>query len=326
MDSKNDILFVVGIILLMVFSWIGKVTSPEDETQTRTTGDGPRSSLVESRSSRTTSRGSANNDEVFIEPYKSQWFEKVDISRGNSGSAFQPSQEYISIRMDNSKLLAPINISGWSVQNGASQRRYQLGDSIFYGTSAKVPIPAASELFIPGALDTLGPIVLKPGEKAVLVTGSMPPVTSFPITSMKLNMCSGYLEEMENVKFSPAVSRDCPDPESYPEVRTFEKSCFDFIRRLNDCHTPKFEDIRRADGGYEVGAVDGILGLSSQCKAFIQTTYNYNSCVAKNITNPEFYKKEWRVFLNQPWELWAKDRETITLYDQYGKVVDQVIY
>lgn len=273
------------------------------------------------------SSGSGNNvDTTEQDTTKSPFYGKVTISTGNARSAYQPSLEYITLRASNSRNQEPINITGWVLANGAGSRRYQVGNSVMLGTSSRIPIPQASKLFLPNVSNTLGPVILSKGERAHIVTGSMPPSTRYPIGSFQVNKCSGYLEKPKEVKFSPSISLSCPTPTSYPQTEFLEKSCYDFVRKLQRCHTPEFKDVRRSDGGYERGAVDGVFGLTNQCKAFIQNTFNYNSCVANHINDEDFYKGEWRIFLKQPWELWAKDRETITLYDREGKIVDQVKY
>ncbi len=314
--GNSDSAFIVGIVALLVLSWIGGSILPERESGSR----GP--SFVSPSSS---SRNNTDSAEE-IDPIKSPFFEQVKISTGNARSAYQPSLEYITLKVSNSRNQQPINITGWTLQNGAGSRRYQLGNSVILGNSSRIPIPQGSKLFIPNVANTLGPVILNKGERAHIVTGNMAPSTRYPINSFQVNKCSGYLEKPKEVKFSPSISLSCPSPTSYPQVEFLEKSCYDFVRKIPRCHTPEFKDVRRPDGGYEVGGVDGVFGLTNQCKAFIQTTFNYNSCVANHINDEDFYKGEWRIFLGQPWELWAKERETITLYDREGKIVHQIKY
>ena len=45
-----------------------------------------------------------------------------------------------------------------------------------------------------------------------------------------------------------------------------------------------------------------------------------------HLSDENFFGKEWRIFLNYPRELWGKDRETITLYDGDGQIVDELTY
>lgn len=315
-NSNVPAFLAIGGLLLL--SAVGAAISPDTSERS----ESPRTSLASSRPTRSVL---SQNEEVF-DITRSPYYGQIRISAGNGRSAYQPYLEYITIQRNSSKDENPINITGWSVENGASSRKYQIGYNVFFGNSSRVYIPQGANLFIPGAQNTLGPILLKPGDKAVLLTGSMPPVTDYTISSFRVNKCSGYIEEDESVKFSPAISRSCPDYRAYPEVNDFERSCYDFVRRMRRCHTPELKDVRRPDGGLDVGTVDGVLGLTNSCKAFIQTTFNYNSCVARHLNDEDFYKKEWRVFLGQPWELWAKERETITLYDQSGRIVNQTSY
>ena len=46
-------------------------------------------------------------------------------------------------------------------------------------------------------------IYLKPGEKAIIITGKSPLGTSF-----KLNKCAGYFEQFH--EFAPELNIDCP--------------------------------------------------------------------------------------------------------------------
>lgn len=315
--GNSDSAFLVGIVALLILSWVGGAVLPEN--QSRSGG----LNLVSPSSNSSGSSSQKNNQQ---DTTKSPFYEQVTISTGNARSAYQPSQEYITLRASNSRNQEPINITGWSIENGAGSRRYQVGGAVILGTSSRIPIPQASKLFIPNTPNTLGPIVLNKGERVHIVTGSMPPSTRYPIDNFQVNKCSGYLEKPREVKFYPSVSLSCPSPTSYPQTEFLEKSCYDFVEDIPRCHTPEFKDVRRPDGGYETGAVDGVFGLTNQCKAFIKTTFNYNSCVANHINDEDFYKGEWRIFLKQPWELWAKERETITLYDKEGRIVDQVKY
>jgi hypothetical protein len=56
------------------------------------------------------------------------------------------------------------------------------------------------------------------------------------------------------------------------------------------------------------------------------TRLNYPSCVARNQNSAGFSTNEWRVFLGQKLELWASSKESITLYDRAGNVVDRISY
>lgn len=321
----SDNVFIFFVVALIVMSWVGISVSPDREESSDVKEDssetGSSSFVKTSPSSKANTQSKQEED-----PTKSPFYGQITIRTGNARSAYQPSLEYITLQMKSGRNQEPINITGWSIENGAGSRRYQVGANVLLGNTSRILIPQASMIYIPGVSGTEGPVILKAGEKAHLITGSMPPLASGKIGSFKVNKCTGYLEKQTNIKFSPSISLSCPAPKSYAETQLLEQSCYDFVRRISRCHTPDFKDVRRPDGGYETGGIDGVFGLTNQCKAFIQTTFNYNSCIANHINDDDFYKKEWRIYLNQPWELWAKDREVITLYDNFGRIVHQVKY
>ena len=95
---------------------------------------------------------------------------------------------------------------------------------------------------------------------------------------------------------------------------------------MGTCHTPEFKDVVYKNKEPLTGYVDNVGNLTYSCKEFLKKNYNYNSCILNHLSDENFFEKRWRVFLNQPFELWAKDREVITLYDNEGKIVDQLTY
>lgn len=311
--GASDALFLIVIITLLVLAWLGKSFSPTPNSNRTASGQ----SFFPSQGGQTPQAS---------KPGQSPWYGQIRIYASNASFEYQPHQEYIVLQAQYGSMREPINITGWTLTNAAGSRRYQLGSNTILGNTSRVTIPSAATLYIPGAPNTAGPVILNPGDRAIVVSGSMPPVTTYPIGSFRVNKCSGYIEEWESVAFSPELQRQCPRPDSYPEYQTVERECYEFLRRLNTCRTPEFKDKKRPDGGYEAGAVDGVVGLSNQCKAFISRTFSYNACVANHLNDENFYTNEWRIFLGQPWELWAQDRETITLYDRQGLIVDQVSY
>ncbi len=98
-------------------------------------------------------------------------------------------------------------------------------------------------------------------------------------------------------------------------MKTVTDECYDYLRTLSRCEDPEKYDKKRFDET-----------LTSQCKAFIRPRLNYAGCVATEQNKSTFNTKTWRIFLGKDRELWAKSRETITLYDQNGLIVDQISY
>lgn len=240
---------------------------------------------------------------------RSKWYGQVSINSGSGPYEIQPNQEYIVLEA-NYDNIAPITVTGWSVTNGKNQ-------------PDGVVIPRGIHLFIGNSVNPVTvPITLIPGARLILTTGRMPNSDPYTINvNFLTNKCTGYLGALPQYRFTPALRRSCPNPAKDPEVRNLDKKCYDFVSRLPACHTPK---IKRDSDGNEF--IDGVLGLSSQCRAFLENHFNYNRCVGWHEGDPDFYGDEWRVFLNRSWELWAENREHITLYDQFGKIVTERDY
>lgn len=256
----------------------------------------------------------------------SPWKGKVAIEKGTASSEYQTYKEYIVLRTSGLKKNETVNITGWSLTNGKGARLYQINDTQIKGTTDRVVIPQASRVFLTTGKNYPGPIVLGPSSRVYLNTGNVPNKLPFEVTSFQVNKCSGYIATTENYKFYPSLSRSCPDPEKEIDLDTLDENCYKFVRSLATCHTPEFKERTKVGDHYEYGYVDGVGNLSNQCKVILKNYFNYNSCVAIHGTDPDFLKNEWRVFLNRPWELWAKTRETITLYDNMGRFVDDLSY
>ncbi|MEK7621890.1 MAG: hypothetical protein AAB415_01795 [Patescibacteria group bacterium] len=244
---------------------------------------------------------------------RSPWSGQVRISGGNARYEIQSGKEYIEITADYQNP-APINITGWRLVNNPARR----------ARSMVATIPAAANLFISTTAGQLAPIMLSPGGRAIMVTGAPPSRTAWPLRqSFRLNKCVGYLEEeFDTLNLTPSLPRDCPDPADEPGVATLPDKCYNFVRSLSSCHEPEFKEDREG-----VDRVDGrVDDLTRACRLYVEEHFNYNACVKWHERDPDFYTDDWRVYFNQPWELWAENRERITLYDESGKLVDELAY
>ena len=271
---------------------------------------------------------SAPNGQVgsIYENNESRWKGMVKIGRGNGSSEYQPNQEYITLQA-NSGNKDSINITGWSLTNGKDRKFFPVNDRQVKGISNKVTLPKATLLFIPNGTNPQEDIVLAPGGKAIITTGKVANGIPFEIkTNFKENICSGYIENFKYYDFTPSLNTNCPDPESEKGVSSLDDTCYKFVRQMGSCHTPEFKDVVYKNKVPLTGYVDDVGNLTYSCKEFIKKNYNYNSCVLNHLSDENFFGKDWRVFLNQPFELWAKDREAITLYDKEGRVVDELTY
>lgn len=90
---------------------------------------------------------------------------------------------------------------------------------------------------------------------------------------------------------------------------------------MASCHTPEF-DTRDREGDICHNCVDK-KPLSGSCVAFIKSHFNYGSCITYHQNDANFSGKTWRVFLGKGWEMWAKNYETIKLFDSNGQLVNK---
>ena len=240
---------------------------------------------------------------------RSPWYGQVSIDTGNGPYEIQPNQEYITLEA-NYNNSGPLTITGWSLTNAKSRPDAAL-------------IPRGTRLFIGNSANSMTlPITLAPGGRLVLVTGQMPNSDPYTINANFLtSKCTGYLDALPYYRFTPALRRSCPAPAKEPGIKNLDNECYNFVSYLSACHTPKIE--RDVDGNE---FIDNNSGLSSNCRAFLQEHFNYNACVKWHEQDPNFYGDEWRVYLRRSWELWAPNRERITLYDQSGKIVAENAY
>jgi len=252
----------------------------------------------------------------------SVWKGKVTVSQGNASFEIQPYKEYITIRAGS---VGPngVTITGWRLENGRGERSYQSGGNTVHLTAESILIPGGAKLLIPKGTNYFRPVTLMANQTATIVTGGVLNFGGAPLQGFQVNKCSGYLEQSEDYQFFPSLFTQCPLPRNEEGARTLENSCYKFVQSMNSCHTPKFPDLTRIGTRLEPGYVDNIPGLSDQCKDYLKEHFSYTSCVVNHSADKDFYGSDWRLFLNRSWEMWGKDREVYTLYDDKGKIVDQ---
>ncbi len=313
--GKGDFLWLVAIVVVLGVLWFA----------TGGLQDGGNRSLFLNRpyepASRETERASfrdrtylnrsTNADPELNPEFYSPWSEKVELGRGNAASEYRPGFEYITIT---SRANEPVTITNWQLASSRSAS----------WISGSAYIPYGKKLFIGGEDNwPVEPIVLDSRGKAIVVTGRLPERNPYPIsTSFQVNRCSGYLGELKHYqdKFKPALRGSCPNPETEVDLNLLDDKCYDFVRRLGRCELPEEKEV---DDELYFG---GLKDVPRACREFVTEVFNYNACVLRHHADPDFYTDEWRVYLGQSWELWDDSRETITLYDQNGKIVDQLSY
>lgn len=324
----SDLGFLGLVLVVLFFAWVA-TGGPERDTggpflktqrATSTTATKNSNSFLSSWRNRDRADNSTTYDPVTGASY-SPWRGVIELERGTAASTDYSNEEYIVIK-NIAREGTAVTITGWRLKNAGDARRYPTDYGYRQGQSAIIPIQTGALLLLPSGLGVQQSITLAPKERAVVLSGGI--LRSRPIkiqTNFKVNKCSGYLEALPEYKFYPSIKLQCPDPESEPEVANFEDKCYDFIRRMSRCHTPEFNESQND----KPANVDGVEGLSRTCRNFLKERYNYTSCVARHGQDEDFYTDEWRVFLNVG-ALWFNSRETISLYDELGRLVDRISY
>ena len=204
-----------------------------------------------------------------------------------------PNEEYVEIRADK-KNKSSMKITGWKLEGkGGLDITIGKGASFIYAEASSQPQED---------------VYLKPGETAIIVTGSSPIGTSF-----KLNKCVGYFNQFH--EFSPDLNTECPTlrNEGLPNKLDSDDKCFNYIKNIPACKTIISIPYKNS-------------GLSSSCQDYVVQNTNYKSCIEKHKDDADFYDPEWRVYLGRNEELWKKSRETINLYDDKNNIIDSVSY
>src|SRR3989344_2803789 len=251
----------------------------------------------------------------------SSYAQVISLGTGNASYTYQPYEEYITI-INRSR--SPVDITNWQLKNNKDERAYDFGGTMRYFRADTATIPQATLFISPRGFNTFQNVVLQSGETAIVTTGKIGSQSPFRIVSFKENICSGYLEDLEEYIFTPPLTRNCPRPANEPGVSGLDTECRKFVERMATCHLPEF-DTRDKAGEICSNCVDG-KPLSSSCVAFIKNHFNYNSCIANHSSDQNFSGKTWRIFLGMGWEMWAEDYETIELFDQLGRLVNSRDY
>ena len=144
-----------------------------------------------------------------------------------------------------------------------------------------------------------------------VITGHSPIGASF-----RTNTCTGYFEQFQD--FEPRLKKDCPLPDKELAFYLDRKSgfipsdkCIDYVEDLDQCT-------------FNINSLpENIGGL---CRDFILNELTYNGCIKIHKDDIEFYKNEWRLYLERDQELWKNTRERIRLLDENGLVIDVITY
>ncbi len=228
---------------------------------------------------------SSSSGETTAKGPTSSYKGKINLSVWNTKET-DPQNEYIEIRAYSD--IKPISVSDWTIED-------QRGSKFSFGRGAN--------LFFLSQVNAQEPIILESNGVVVVTTGRSPVGASF-----RLNLCTGYFNQFQ--KFVPSLPQECPRINEKDIPQNFPDACVDYIRGLSTCRMP-------------VNAIP--MEVGNDCTVFINEKGNYSGCVAAYKNEKNFYRNEWRVYLNRDKEIWAT-RGTIILRDQDGKIVDEESY
>mgnify|MGYP001163453303 CR=1 FL=1 len=319
-DSKSgsDFNWIIIVLIVMFALWLGR-----SETQELVDSASPIIPMSGNRESNSSS--SDNGEETIIQnSNQSKYQNLVSLELGNARSATEANREYVVISA-NRRNDDPVNISGWTLKNDSNKIGYNYEGKAIKRRVLKLKLPSQGILMFNPYSKKLGakkPIILNPGERAIVISGGVPSIGLAVINdSFAVNKCFGYVQDQTSYAFTPSFDNRCPRDNDLPESDYLSQNCLSYINRRPSCHKPEFKD----DSNYGT-CVDRNCNLDSQCLAFIKKNYSYESCFNRHSRDEDFLVGEWRLFLNQVWELWPNKDETIYLYDPTGKLVDQLDY
>jgi len=253
----------------------------------------------------------------------SAYARSIYLGTGNASYTVEPSDEYVTIE---NQADAPINITGWKLKNNTENRTYYAGNTPTHYTSTEVTIPQAAGYVSTTGYSLLQNVVLKPGETAIVTTGSMGVQSPYKITSFKENECSGYLEALPQYDFTPALTNMCIQNSQEPGYDALDAACKQFISGMPSCRTPVYGKTDRYSSDNCDNCVNGRPAPSSVCLSYIKDHFSYPGCINYHANDAKFYGTTWRIFLGQKWELWGKDDEVISLFDQFGNLAAYKAY
>lgn len=257
--------------------------------------------------------GGVDSEDENLDPNLSPWFEQIKIYRGNAASEYRPGQEYIILR-PNYDLEEPVILTGWQLVN-SPVRRNQASVAI---------IPGAINLPPPLGNGAILPVILTDDGEVVIISGVPPNREAWPLKqSFQINKCVGYLtEEFDTLNLEPSLPRACPAPREESGVAYLPEKCYDFVRGLRSCHKPKFTEDREG-----VDRVDGrVDDLTRDCRLYVQEHFSYDRCLVWHGADEDFLTADYRVYLDKNQEMWAESREVISLYDNLGRLVNEISY
>src|SRR3989344_3329005 len=217
MEAMKDLRIFILIMVILFFVWllIGGPLHPSSKSgwflndplreaaQKMTIQTVGKSSLEQKASSQSSSSSQSSIKPDFV------------VLKATMARETDPNKEYVEIKADN-KNKNSMKITGWKLKGkGGFDVAINGGTSFVY---AEVNIQPQEDVY------------LKPGEKAVIITGTSPLGISF-----KLNKCAGYFEQFH--EFAPEINTECPLLKNENLPSGLNDACLDYIDRVFSCQT-----------------------------------------------------------------------------------------
>lgn len=211
----------------------------------------------------------------------------------SSASSTNPNSEYVEFSLAQNAA-KPVDITKWVLESEAT------GNAEIIPKGTKVPTS--------GVVNAAEDIILQPGERAIIISGTSPVGASF-----RENKCTGYFSDFQ--KFSPPLSQNCPSASSelsalYGTPYIHDPSCIDYADSLSRCHIPLTQP----------------SNLNDTCQGFLVKFLNYNGCVATHRSDADFDGDTWHIYLGRDTSMWRTKHEVVKLLDDRGKTVDAFGY
>ena len=218
----------------------------------------------------------------------------VRMNRYVSGAgSSDPKNEYVELYVAQDAG-APVNLSGWTLSSDA--------------TGSSAVIPKGTEIPISGIVNAAQDIIITPGKRAIIVSGSSPIGASF-----RENKCIGYFSTFQ--QFYPSLPQNCPTPSD--ELSTYygagyirDVACIEYVNKLSRCQV----------------ALSPPVGATGACQNFMIQYLNYNGCVGTHQNDSNFKGDTWRIYLGRTTPMWRTKYEIVKLLDASGKTVDAFSY
>lgn len=312
-DNKEPLL-----ILLVLFVLVGLAYGPIKEANLNKKSAGNTTNSSSTIGKTNGNLGSSSNETVALEiknteaeikklqqnldkqtekNKRSPYYGKIGMSGISGLSGNDPNREYMTLYTSLQKN-ETIKITGWYLKSEVT------GYYVVIGGASLLPFPFTN---------TDSDIILQAGDRAYLTKGFSPIGISF-----RTNKCTGYFEE--NRTFTPGLSMQCPRAmdeklPNFSSVYDRNDECLDIIRRVSTCATVNSKFIK-----------DLPDTVSADCKNYLTTQINYNTCVATHFSDTTFPGNEYRIYLNKFGSLWRPLHDKINLYDENGLIVSTISY